>query len=132
MPTSRRSVLLLATVALLAGACGGSPAVEVEAEPAGAGEPVTVEREVDRVSGPRRTGDRPAVPVRDSVPEPDPAPTPTEPAPPPAPPAPASPPPAPAPAPADEPDLVVGEDGCVTDRDLGIVITCHDPAAGPD
>jgi hypothetical protein len=43
--------------------------------------------------------------------------------------------PAPAPDPDpefEEPDLIVDEDGCVTDRNLGLVIMCEDPAAGPD
>jgi hypothetical protein len=39
------------------------------------------------------------------------------------------PPPPPAPAP---PELVVGDDGCVTDLTTGLVVTCYDPAAGPD
>lgn len=40
---------------------------------------------------------------------------------------------APTPDPAfEEPDLVVDENGCVTDRNLGLVIMCEDPAAGPD
>lgn len=66
-----------------------------------------------------------------SVAAPPPAPTPvpqtTAPAPTPA----TTPPPASPPDPA-PPELVVGEDGCVTDLTTGLVVTCHDPAAGPD
>jgi hypothetical protein len=41
--------------------------------------------------------------------------------------------PEPAPVPAHvPPDLVVGDDGCVTDTTTGLIVTCHDPAAGPD
>ncbi|WP_052666441.1 hypothetical protein [Nitriliruptor alkaliphilus] len=31
-----------------------------------------------------------------------------------------------------DPELVVDEDGCATDVATGIVVACHDPAAGPD
>jgi hypothetical protein len=31
-----------------------------------------------------------------------------------------------------DPEPVVGEDGCATDVATGIVVACHDPAAGPD
>lgn len=30
------------------------------------------------------------------------------------------------------PDLVVDGAGCVTDQTTGLVVTCHDDAAGPD
>jgi hypothetical protein len=75
-----------------------------------------VPRTVTAAAEPEPDAAEPPAPVPDPAPDPEPAPAP-------APSAPATPPP---------PDLVVGEDGCVTDRTTGLVVTCYDEAAGPD
>jgi hypothetical protein len=79
-------------------------------------------RDLTPARSPRPAEPEPAPTVRspDPVPVTTPAPTQVP-----------SPEPEPSPTPA-PPELVVGDDGCVTDRTTGLVVTCHDPAAGPD
>jgi outer membrane biosynthesis protein TonB len=124
-------------LAVLAAGCAGS-APELEVEPAAV--PVQVEPTTPASTASSRAArvptriEKPAPapasePEPEPRPEPAPAPTASEPAPAPAPVAPRAPAPDPTPAP---PDLVVGDDGCVTDLTTGIVVACHDDAAGPD
>lgn len=146
-PTRHHLAVVAAGLALLAGGCA-TPAAAPAAGPAAGPmtEPVVAvsdgTADVGRAEQPREvrvvipvveaattwvprtvttaTGHDPAAdpapdPVPDPAPEPEPAPAP--------PPTPVTPPP---------PDLVVGEDGCVTDRTTGLVVACYDEAAGPD
>lgn len=134
---TRTAPLTLAALVLLATACGGQPAVELDVAPAGTVEEVAPEP-LDEV-GTDATAPAEEAGASDGTVE-EAAPTPER----------RSESPAtsststgsstgastgasaePAPLPAD-PELVVGEDGCVTDVATGLVVTCHDPAAGPD
>lgn len=122
-----RTAALAALVVLLT-ACGQQPSVELDVAPAGAPEETAVEDvpdEPEPATEEAVAGDAEDVPsdaegaaepaTEAPAPTPDAGGTSAE----------------PTPLPAD-PELVIGEDGCVTDVATGLVVTCHDPAAGPD
>jgi hypothetical protein len=145
LAVSHRRTTALAALALLVTACGTQPKVQLEVAPAAAIEKLTPVAEEAAVEAPvveevvevAEQVAEPASEPKVTAPEPAPAPAPA-PAPratsTPEPKATATPEPTASatPAPPSDPELVVGEDGCVTDVTLGIVITCNDPAAGPD
>lgn len=126
--------LVLAGLVMLLAACGTQPPVQLDVAPAGSvgvteaveeteevaeAEPIDTTR-VGRIAVARE----PRADVADVA---DPGPT-EAPVVPQAPPTVST---SPEPPPAD-PELIVGEDGCVTDVATGLVVTCYDPAAGPD
>lgn len=122
----RRTLIATLVLAVGATACGSAPEVVLQAEP------VAV---VDEPAPSEPVVPEPLVPEpaeADEVEPVAPAPAPTAERVEPAAPAPA---PTPEPVPeaaSPEPEFEVDEDGCVTDVALGLVITCFDPAAGPD
>ncbi len=116
----RWAALLVAVLSLGLQACGGSAPLEVDAARAVA--PQVPAAEADPAGAARERSPRPERREEPAVEAPAAEPAPVAPRE-------TAPRPGAVPAP---PDLVVGDDGCVTDRTTGLVVTCHDDAAGPD
>lgn len=120
----RRTLIAGLVLTLGVTACGTAPEVVLQAEPVVVPDATPASEQVVSEPLPEPVGAEPAEAV-----EPEPELTPES-----APSAPSEPttPPPPSPPATSDPELIVGDDGCVTDVALGLVITCYDPAAGPD